>query len=324
MPTKSAIVTEVKCFLIRAVLWLWPLAGWAGHACLPCHEAQVRTHLESSHARSLRPVADTEFYRALPAGPILEAHGGFALRYARLGRGLLVTAERGPERVSALLVWAFGAGVQGVTPVGLLEGVYIEHRISYYARPARFDLTLGHEPGISANARTALGLAQMSDTIHKCFGCHATAVTEDLRFVEPGVQCERCHPGAQEHAQGGHAPFNAGRLPPRELVRFCADCHRSSPPGNPADPINIRFQPYRLMMSRCYAAGKLSCVNCHDPHTNARREAAFYEAQCLSCHARAHARGNCLPCHMPRSSPAPYLTFTDHYIRKRIPTALSR
>ena len=309
---------RIPILCARAAVWLWPLAGWAGHPCLPCHEAEVRAHAASNHARSLRPVVETEFYRALPEGPVMEARGGYALRYERIGQGLVVTAERGGERISALMSWAFGAGAQGVTPVAVLAGRYVEHRISYYPRAAKFDLTLGHQPGISANARAALGIAQSPEAIRRCFGCHASDVSADLAVFEPGVPCERCHAGARAHARGGPPPANPGRLPARALVDFCAACHRAAPPsGEAADPFNIRFQPYRLAMSRCYSGGQLSCLTCHDPHANARRDdAAFYVSRCMLCHGRPHTRANCLPCHMPRSSPAPYLTFTDHWIRR--------
>ena len=80
------------------------------------------------------------------------------------------------------------------------------------------------------------------------------------------------------------------------------------------------------MASRCYQkSGKLSCLTCHDPHEDARTDPQFYVAKCLACHdtevrgekaqCLRGARENCLPCHMPRSSPIPFLEFTDHRIR---------
>jgi hypothetical protein len=71
------------------------------------------------------------------------------------------------------------------------------------------------------------------------------------------------------------------------------------------------------MRSACFRNGGLSCVTCHDPHTNVKTDAAFYRERCLACHQDQKNQGDCLECHMPRSSPLPHLTFTDHYIRVR-------
>ena len=198
-----------------------------------------------------------------------------------------------------------------MTPLALLDGRWLEHRISYYTKPGRFDLTLGHRPGVSASAGAAIGVPQPEATLRACLGCHATLREGTAVVVKPGVDCERCHTGASAHLQG--APM--ARVNQSEA---CASCHRLTPPnGDGNDPLNIRFQPLRLAKSKCYTAGHVSCSACHPPHENARRlDAGFYMAQCRECHTQPHRADNCLNCHMPKSSPAPYLSFTDHYIRK--------
>jgi hypothetical protein len=93
-----------------------------------------------------------------------------------------------------------------------------------------------------------------------------------------------------------------------------------------SDPVTVRFQPYGLLASRCFReSGGLSCLTCHDPHTDAvRGDSSFYVARCLSCHAasappavacRRRERFNCLPCHMRKAAAMAHLTFTDHRIR---------
>src|SRR5262249_1146746 len=119
--------------------------------------------------------------------------------------------------------------------------------------------------------------------------------------------------------------------PPKALVEACGECHRLPPPGGTSDqperenPESIRFAPVGLMASRCFqASGRLSCLTCHDPPSATRPAPAFYAGKCLGCHTadapvesacRRAARADCLPCHMPKSSPVPFLTFTDHRIR---------
>jgi hypothetical protein len=259
----------------------------------------------------------TEFAKNLPDRPLGEARFGFLLHYEPLRDGIRIVSERGPETAEAFSEWAFGAGDQAVTLVARTpRGVSVEHRISYYSRPGKFDLTLGHQPGISRSASSALGITQPAQTLRECFGCHSSA-SEDLQQVSPGVGCIRCHPGAIAHVGGGGAAGNPLRMAAKDQVAVCAECHRlTTPTGNENDPLNIRFQPLRLIKSRCYQEGDLGCVHCHPGHRNAVREdPTYYREKCLGCHAGQGAKGDCVSCHMPKSSPAPYLTFVDHYIR---------
>ena len=291
--------------------------------CAGCHPGQAAAHAKTNHALALRPAAQTEFARALTERPIGEARGGYLFFYSILNSGLDVIATRegtASGLARAQILFAFGAGDQGVTPVLRLGGKWLEHRISYYPKADRFDLTLGHRPGPSRSGQEALGIEQPAETMRACFDCHATVTTEGKQeTIRAGVGCDRCHPGSASHAEApARAVTNPGKLAAASEVRLCAACHRLTPPGATDDPLNVRFQPLRLAMSRCYQAGQLACSGCHPAHQNARRQdAAFYRERCLACHAQPHRRDqDCAGCHMPKSSPAPYLAFTDHYIRK--------
>jgi len=288
----------------------------ASEECQACHPAQFQKHAATKHSRSLTPVIETDFFRQLPAGPIGEARGGFYLSYERDGNTLRVTAQRGAERAAGVIEWTFGAGVQALTPLVRVGERYFEHRLSYYARPKRYGLTLGHEPGVSATAETALGVEQAPRKVAACFGCHASARGPEV--VSAGVGCLHCHAGSEDHARskGAIAARNPRHLSARAEVALCATCHRSSPPVSEGDPLNVRFQPLRMVKSRCYIRGNLRCGSCHGAHQDLQRDAGHYRRACLSCHPTQSAKGNCVECHMPASSPAPYLSFTDHFIRK--------
>ncbi|MBM3797883.1 MAG: hypothetical protein FJW31_28415 [Acidobacteria bacterium] len=150
-------------------------------------------------------------------------------------------------------------------------------------------------------------------TLREYLGCHAT-VNGAGAVVKGGVDCERCHAGAAEHK----SVANPVKLSAAAQVELCAACHRLTPPPglSPRDPLLIRFQPLRLVKSKCYATGRLTCGSCHAAHENAGTNARVQSrAQCLQYHAQPHrAQEDCVGCHMPRSSPAPYLNFTDHWI----------
>ncbi|MBM3785263.1 MAG: hypothetical protein FJW30_12935 [Acidobacteria bacterium] len=271
----------------------------ASEPCAGCHAQQAAMHAATNHARTLRKATTTEFARAIPDTGIAEARNGFTIHYRAAGEALRVQADK----AEGVIEWVIGAGEQGLTPLVSRNGEWLEHRFSFYTKPGRFDLTLGHSPGRSRNGQAALGIVQPPRTINACFSCHSTHT--NTKVEEPGVTCQRCHP-----ADGKHFA-----RPVKNQVERCAECHRLEGPN---DKLAIRFQPLRLVKSQCYSKGQIQCGHCHEPHTNAvRNNPDYYRAKCAECHASAHAREaqDCLPCHMPKSSPAPYLEFTDHRIR---------
>jgi len=266
--------------------------------------------------------AESKFIRQLPDNPLGEPSHGYFFEYRRTPNGIVAIVQHGSDRVTAHMAWVVGAGRQGQTPLVVYNGHFIEHRVSLYAA-ASFGLTIGHENDLSGSAAKALGLVLSEADARTCFNCHATSVSDDLTSLTPGVQCIRCHAGAEEHARGHGKPVNPGTLDHLAQVQLCGECHRLKPPsGDENDIANVRFQPLRLMKSACFRKGGAKCTTCHSAHTNAVRAAAdSYNHQCLACHL-SQARhiagqksGNCIRCHMPAVSPAPAFTFTDHFIR---------
>lgn len=307
-----------------SIIVIFLYAGMAdGQDCGSCHPTESSKYASSAHTHSLQKPADSAFFRALPAAPIGEARGGFLLNYSLRNGELRVQAVRGAETAMASIVWIFGAGRQAETPVAITGSTFLEHRVSYYAANGRFGLTIGQQGGISPSAQSALGRPLDHEEKTRCFGCHASGGSPGDAEFTLAVSCERCHPGAREHARGAGAVSNPGRLDAKALVKLCAACHRDQPEGNADAPINIRYQAVRLMRSKCFQSGNLSCLTCHDPHANVVTDAAFYRERCLSCHRnlknhQTQARqSDCIGCHMPRSSPLPHLSFSDHYIRVR-------
>lgn len=303
---------------------LLPIAACAaGSQCAGCHPSETAAHEKTRMAHAMMPALQSEFVRNLsPSHPLRESGQGYSFSYDRVAGGVRVTAFRGLDVASGTIEWVLGAGAQGQTPLVSTGSGFAESRVSYFPQLNRYGITVGQDAGASPNAIAALGAPQTDRELRSCLGCHATGGGTDFVSLTPGVQCERCHPGAAHHAEGKGKPLNPGKMPPLEQVRFCGACHRVKAPADEAALENIRFQPLRLMKSRCFQNGKLACTNCHAAHHDAvRDDAAYYNARCTGCHTAssihtdARARENCIGCHMPRVQLHPALTFTDHYIR---------
>jgi hypothetical protein len=330
-------------FVIQLVPLLSHAAYTGPEACRPCHPAEYATQSKSRHDNALHPSAETPLPSLLAGAPIRE-RSGIVFNYKTDPNGLLAILSNGREQIEARLQWTFGSGAQAYTPVGVRNGSYFEHRVSFYTSVAHPGRTLGHPGEASRSLDSALGLVQNPDTIYRCFNCHATGVKPgpDLSAMRAGVTCERCHGPGSAHIKAvqsrrPRAEILASIIAPslhtaRESVLFCAQCHRSpsltasSKAPEVEDPLSIRFQPVGLMASNCFLkSGTLACTTCHNPHRDASRDAGFYAAKCLDCHAAdtktrstncgISKRENCIPCHMQRRSPAEFLTFTDHRIR---------
>lgn len=295
-------------------------------SCRPCHPKQYSTQSKSQHFFALRPILNTPLPGSLTERPLRE-RSGISFEYERAGNALLVSVIQAGHKVSARLEWAFGSGAQAITPVGIFEGRYFEHRISYYTAASGARRTLGHPGMPSSDPVSALGIPQSAETIFRCFNCHATGVRPgpDLREMIAGVTCERCHGPAADHAARGLA-MRKSAANRDVIVRLCGECHRlpstnDSHAPEVRDPLSIRFAPVGLMASRCYKrTDNLGCLSCHNPHEDANKSESYYVAKCLGCHERqnrckAGKTNNCVGCHMQRRSPAPHLTFTDHRIR---------
>jgi predicted CXXCH cytochrome family protein len=190
-------------------------------------------------------------------------------------------------------------------------------------------------------------------------------------FVELGVGCESCHGGSRTHAEDprvlpdfaprstfmrARAPEGWGEVTRAEWInRTCARCHQvlfSRYPftwegrerrGGEAGGSSITSGEARdFLLGGC--ARQMSCVTCHDPHGEDRKEALARLATpagngtCTRCHQtyaapealRAHAHhdpagagGSCVACHMPRKNMGLGYALT-RYHRIGSPTEASR
>jgi hypothetical protein len=344
------------------------LAAFVGDAaCVPCHPDVAAAHRRSRHATTLH---------GLGAGPLpcsLPARDHFTDRSTGLQYALVQAAGRCEFRVeaaegprAAVAEYAFGSGKTGVTLVSRVgEETVRELRMSYFPSRRRWEVTPGQRPAQS----DPLGKVQDRATSQRCFSCHATVVAASGVLPEPrflGVGCEACHGPGRPHleavARGDREPHidNPGRWDGTRVNQLCGRCHRTEHELDPLDTFALsqtqRFQPIGLARSACFraSAGRLTCVTCHDAHTDARTDRGHYVAVCRSCHSPAAAlqqdgiagelgarrtserpntehrtpdtehpprvcpvnpTSGCIACHMPDREVVRGIVMADHWIR---------
>jgi hypothetical protein len=274
-------------------------------------------------ANAMVPVLDSDFARNAQGLLLREAPGGYQFVYQRKNDAFRVVAYNQRDNAVGLVRWVLGAGAQGQTPILQSGQRFYESRVSFFPRLHQYGITVGQDAVASSNVRSSLGRQEDRRQILECLNCHAKVSSPELTDVTPGVSCERCHAGAQQHSGDPKATVvNPGKLTAREQVRLCGTCHRNEPPVDEAQLENVRFQPLRLMKSRCFVKGDIRCTTCHAAHYDAKRAAPdFYNDKCRTCHAAAHAAPTrhiaeaCITCHMPQIQLHPGLRFTDHFIR---------
>lgn len=211
----------------------------------------------------------------------------------------------------------------------------VETRYMHYAPENRLELSPGFPTDKPSSYETALGRVLSTEFERKCLTCHGEPRTRGTH-TEIGVTCESCHGPGQSHLSAlakktaDKGIVNPSKLPIAEQMRPCSQCHSGfTVVQDPMpDDLLISDQVTALSNSECWrqSGGKVTCVNCHDPHQDAPRAitVAKSERTCLECHNEAvteHAglcpvnrSSGCVGCHMSGQVRAPFV-ITDHWIR---------
>ncbi len=319
--------------LAAALLLLAPAVPTS--TCASCHKEEARSQPATSMGHALELAADCSILRN--HSRLTFTSGRYSYTITREGDRSMYRVTDGNATLTIPLNWAFGLGDAGQTYVFEREGIFYESRVSFYKAIDGLDITMGTRPIVPQNLTEAAGREMSHGELVSCVACHTTGAVHNLKLdagaLQPGVQCENCHPGAARHVEALNARDgkNAGMpdlsaMTAEDSFQFCGRCHRTwseIAEKGPYSIENVRFQPYRLTNSKCYDPSdrRISCVACHNPHNEVVRNTAAYDPKCQACHGSQAkscpvGKRDCVSCHMPQIElPGAHRTFTDHQIR---------
>ena len=315
-------------------------------ACAQCHPDESKTQSLSRHAHTLRIMSRRQLGKlAPPTGRV----GNTSFVIVRADDQYGVGNPSQSDQV-APLEYALGSGKTGVTYVFIDDrdrNKLVEFRSSYFPDQKLWYTT----PGQERLAPDDLGRVHPAADARKCILCHAVTLPDDSIVPQEqffGVGCESCHGSGSAHVaamragQGGENGMERLETwPASRLNEMCGRCHGTEQDVKqlhlPPDETN-RLQAYGLTQSKCYkqSGDTLSCITCHNPHTDVSTKLKTYEAVCLRCHSATSSaqqpappraatikvcpvnpQGKCIGCHMPQRRAIPELPtlMADHYIR---------
>lgn len=320
-----------------------PLLFASETECAPCHADIAKAHKSGRHATSLHFADVKTLGRLAPrTGPIKESD-----YYVQQQGDRLLFGNDGSAEKTRTIDLAFGSGKIGITYVALKGDESLEEmRMSYVPKKGHWYTTPGQEDLWDHD----LGYTHTGETARACLGCHTstlptTSLRPETQFL--GVGCQACHGPAAAHvaaAKSGQLTNlgieRASQWSPSKINEVCGKCHRSfSAVGTTGNEITMtqRFQAYGLEQSPCFqkSGGRLSCLSCHNAHTDVSKDTHSYEAVCLKCHGPAapaandplavrskvcpvNAKAKCVGCHMPERQVFPrsgiVVPMADHLI----------
>ena len=305
------------------------------YACETCHRSIALSQSSTAMGKAATRAFDTQVLKDNPTMQYVSGLYTYTIR--REQDRVTYSVTDGKQTFSAPIVWAFGVGSIGQTYLYESRGDLYESQVSFYTPIKGLDITIGHGRLRPTSVEDAAGKRLQKQELSRCFECHTTGAGESLKA---GVQCERCHVSAPQHARAAVnrtgprvTPERLSQLSKDGLSDFCGGCHRTFQDivnNGTININNVRSQPYRLATSKCYKASqdkRISCVGCHNPHEELVTSAEYYNAKCQGCHQAGGVSpsaktcpvskgGDCISCHMPRINfPDGHSRFTDHRIR---------
>ena len=122
-----------QSYLTDPISFWYQESAYAGsEACGACHTEIYQRQFGSNRAASLRPASEvSELTVGLPITRWDRASESTLTLDGATSHGIRLRAEMRSQTSEAMLRWAFGSGLKGITPVGqTTDGAWVESRLT--------------------------------------------------------------------------------------------------------------------------------------------------------------------------------------------------
>lgn len=286
--------------------------------CRNCHQAITDSFLTTAHYFDSRPADSLSIKGSFEEGHNRYRYNPFmeVVMYKDEGKYMQTALVNGMVTTSASFDFVIGSGRNGQTYLTWVDNKLFQLPVSYYV-PAN---GWANSPGFPNYAFFGRQVPA------NCLECHATKIKvlsyETMEFdpssVVYGITCQRCHPGANQHAAFHTANprekeskfvVNAARLHRQARMDACALCHSGfrtakqapfsftvgdtlekysvgQPVSKRADTLDVHGNQYGLLAaSPCYIKSTtMDCSSCHNVHQTEYKNPQLFSSRCISCH----------------------------------------
>jgi len=288
-------------------------------SCRPCHQAITDSFIRTAHYFDSRPADNKSIKGSFQEGKNKYVYNQFMEVVMVKERDQYLQSGRvnGMETVAAPFDMVIGSGRKGQTYFTWLDNQLFQLPVSYYA-PARVWCNSPGFPNFFHFERL------VSPNCLECHSSYTKVLSHETKEYDRssivyGITCQRCHPGATEHAayqianpqdKSSKHVVNAAHLARQLRMDACALCHSGlrtalqqpfsyqvgdtlakysvgSPVSQKADTLDVHGDQYGLLIaSKCYIKSeKMDCSTCHNVHNNEFEKPKVFSARCVSCHA---------------------------------------
>lgn len=289
-------------------------------SCRTCHQAITDSFVHTAHYFDSRPADSNSIKGSFEDGKNRYRYNQFMEVVMIKAGGKFIQSARvnGTETVSAPFDIVIGSGRNGQTYFAWADNNLYQLPVSYYEPTHQWC----NSPGFP---NYFLFERQVRPN---CMECH-TSYTNVLSYetneydrssIVYGITCERCHPGAQQHAvyhtehpgeKISKFVVNAAHLDRQIRMDACALCHSGQRAAiqkpfsfkvgdtlekysvgggvsKQADTLDVHGNQYGLLTSsKCYIkSADMDCSTCHDVHTNQVKNAKLFSSKCVTCHSQ--------------------------------------
>lgn len=316
--------------------------------CLECHADIYAAHIKTAHFNTSAPGTTGSIKGNFEAGSNVLDLESVTFKLRSRGDSLYQhteiknrTVHKAPERFDI----AIGSGVRGQSYLTWKDDQLFQLQTSYYT-PTNSWVNSPGFPTYSIERPVREACMKCHVTFAKTKDFSGQGNTFDKSQMMYGIDCERCHRPAAKHVVFHRSNPNRkmaefmmtyDTLSRQQRLDACAQCHSGLRgqllKGNSfsflagydlgeysqnfnidrADTaLDVHGNQYGLLTkSQCFKQTEsMDCATCHDPHTNQRGNATYFNQKCIGCHSESVVctaasssvqlmGNNCIACHMP-------------------------